>query len=236
MVAVAQHGHRRGLRFGGVMKLVLQPLPYAENALEPVISAATVDVHYHKHHAAYVQKTKELLGSQIDAYPSLESVISEADGRREDLFDQAGQAWNHDFFWRSMHPPGKGQSAPATSAADLINRDFGSSDGLFRDMLARGEAHFGSGWLWLAMDGTKLVVATTPNGRPLFTQGLYPLLACDLWEHAYYLDYQNRRKEFLEKFCQTLANWDFVETRLARRAAEIPPATAGHVAQARTFE
>jgi superoxide dismutase, Fe-Mn family len=204
------------------MKLTLQPLPYAENALEPIISSETVHLHYHMHQAGYVKKTNELLGGSAERYASLEALIEDAAARRQDLFSQAGQAWNHEFFWRSLHAATDSQ-APAVPAvvAALIKRDFGSTDGLIQDLLARAEAHFGSGWLWLVLDDNALTTATTPNARPAFVDGLYPLLTVDLWEHAYYVDYRNRRQEFVEKCCTKLLNWDFAATRIREHGRDV---------------
>ena len=209
------------------MKLTLQPLPYAENALEPIMSSETVHLHYHMHHAGYVKKTNELLGSSADRYASLEAVIDDAATRRQDLFNQAAQAWNHEFFWRSMHAATDSQAPtvpPVVSA--LVKRDFGSTDKLIQDLLARADAHFASGWLWLVLDDNALVTTTTPNARPAFIDGLYPLLTIDLWEHAYYVDYRNRRREFVEKCCSKLLNWDFAATRIREHGHDVGRAQA----------
>jgi superoxide dismutase, Fe-Mn family len=208
------------------MKLTLQPLPYAENALEPIISSETVHLHYHMHQAGYVKKTNELLGGSADRYASLESIVEDAATRRQDLFNQAAQVWNHDFFWRSLHAPDTPTPAVPAAVAALIRRDFGSTDRLIQDLLARADAHFGSGWLWLALDNNALIATTTQNARPAFIDGLYPLLCVDLWEHAYYVDYRNRRREFIEKCCTRLLNWDFAATRIRERGHDVGRAQA----------
>jgi superoxide dismutase, Fe-Mn family len=197
------------------MQLTLQPLPYAENALEPIMSGETVHLHHGVHQAGYVKKTNELLVAGADRYSSLEAIIEDAAASRQDLFNQAGQVWNHEFFWRSLRIAKDSESPQIPSAvAALIKRDFGSMEKMVKDLLARADAHFGSGWLWLALDGNALMAATTPNARPVFVDGMYPLLTIDLWEHAYYVDYRNQRHEFVETCLTKLANWEFAATRL----------------------
>ncbi|MCZ8131194.1 MAG: superoxide dismutase [Steroidobacteraceae bacterium] len=193
--------------------LTLMPLPYPEGALAPVTTAQTLALHHGAHHAGYVKKTNELVGADLAKYESLEQLIEHAAQSREDVFDNAGQVWNHDFFWQSMKPAGHGARGPHGAFAEAIERDCGSLEKLLADALARGEKHFGSGWVWIVMNGGKVSAATTANGRPAFVDGLYPLLVCDLWEHAYYLDHQNRRRAFLEGFFAQLANWEFAQRR-----------------------
>jgi Fe-Mn family superoxide dismutase len=194
--------------------LTLMPLPYPEDALAPVTSARTLKFHHGAHHAGYVKKVNDLYGTELPRYESLEQLIEDAANGREDVFNNAGQVWNHDFFWQSMKPAAHGGRGPDGAFAELVERDFGSLDKLVEEALSRGEKHFGSGWVWLVIDGGRLAVATTANGRPVFVDGMYPLLVCDLWEHAYYLDHQNKRRTFLEGFFAQLANWEFAARRL----------------------
>lgn len=194
--------------------LTLMPLPYPEDALAPVTSAQTLELHHGAHHAGYVKKVNDLYGSELGRYESLEDLIMDVAQTREDVFDNAGQVWNHDFFWQSMRPASQGSRGPQGALAQAIERDCGSLEKLVDDALSRGEKHFGSGWVWLVVNGGQIAVATTANGRPAFVDGMYPLLVCDLWEHAYYLDHQNKRRSFLEGFFSKLANWDFAAQRL----------------------
>ncbi len=194
--------------------LTLMPLPYPEDALAPVTSAQALKFHHGAHHAGYVKKVNDLYGSELPKYESLEQLIMDVAQKREDVFNNAGQVWNHDFFWQSMKPAAQGGRGPDGALAQLVERDFGSLDKLVEEALSRGEKHFGSGWVWLVVDGGRLSVATTANGRPAFVDGMHPLLVRDLWEHAYYLDHQNKRRTFLEGFFSQLVNWEFAATRL----------------------
>ncbi len=193
--------------------LTLMPLPYPEDALAPVTSAQTLKFHHGAHHAGYVKKGNDLCGAELGRYASLEQLVMDVAGRREDVFNNAGQVWNHDFFWQSMKPAGQGGGGPTGPLAQAIERDLGSHGKLVEEALSRGEKHFGSGWVWLVIDRGRVAVASTVNGRPAFVDGMYPLLVCDLWEHAYYLDHQNRRRAFLEGFFSQLANWEFAAKR-----------------------
>lgn len=194
--------------------LSLMPLPYPEDALAPVTSAQTLKFHHGAHHAGYVKKVNDLYGAELGRYESLEQLITDVADKREDVFNNAGQIWNHDFFWQSMKPAAQAGRGPDGALAQAIERDFGSIDKLVDEALNRGEKHFGSGWVWIVVNGGRLAVASTANGRPAFVDGLYPLLVCDLWEHAYYLDHQNKRRTFLEGFFAKLANWEFAAQRL----------------------
>lgn len=205
--------------------LTLMPLPYPEDALAPVTSAQTLKFHHGAHHAGYVKKVNDLVGAELGRYDSLEQLIEDSALSREDVFNNAGQVWNHDFFWQSMRPAAAGGArGPQDELAQAIERDCGSLEALVQDALGRGEKHFGSGWVWLVVNGGKIAVATTANGRPAFVDGLYPLLVCDLWEHAYYLDHQNKRRAFLEGFFAQLANWEFAAQRYEAHAAQQPQA------------
>ena len=204
--------------------LTLMPLPYPEDALAPVTSAQTLKFHHGAHHAAYVKKVNDLVGADLARYESLEQLIEDAAQSREDVFNNAGQVWNHDFFWQSMRPAAQGTRGPQGALAEAIERDCGSLEKLVADALSRGEKHFGSGWVWIVLNGGKVSVASTANGRPAFVDGLYPLLVCDLWEHAYYLDHQNKRRAFLEGFFAQLANWEFAQRRYEAHEATRPQA------------
>lgn len=203
-----------------MQSLTLMPLPYPEDALAPVTSAQTLKFHHGAHHAGYVKKVNELYGSELGRYDSLEDLILDVAQTREDVFNNAGQVWNHDFFWQSMKPAGQGGRNAQGPLAELIERDFGSHEKLVEEALSRGEKHFGSGWVWIVVNGGRLAVATTANGRPAFVDGMYPLLVCDLWEHAYYLDHQNKRRAFLEGFFAQLANWEFAAKRLEQHQSQ----------------
>lgn len=194
---------------------VLPDLPYAYDALEPVLGADTLHVHHDKHHRAYVEKTNELAAKAGLAGRPLEDVVREARRRGEaKLFDNAAQAWNHAFFWRSM-APGPG-APPADDLAAAIDRAFGGLDGLKNAFVEEGAGHFASGWVWLvASSGGLEVISTHDADDPLVRDGAYPLITCDVWEHAYYLDYQNDRKRFLETWFAQVANWRFAEQQLA---------------------
>ena len=188
----------------------LPELPYQENALEPVISARTLSFHHGKHHAGYVTMLNELVeGSPYAGWP-LDEVVKRAaeDPAAKMVFNNAAQAWNHDFYWRCMRP--KGGGTPSGALRDTIERDFG---GLaeFRTAFAKAAAGvFGSGWAWLVVgqDGT-LKIATTDDADTPILRGETPLLTIDVWEHAYYLDYQNGRAEYIAAWLESLVNWDF---------------------------
>lgn len=186
------------------MAFELPSLPYAQDALEPHYSANTLSFHHGKHHAAYVTKLNELIaGSDHEGKP-LEEIIASSTGG---LFNQAAQVWNHSFFWSSMKPGGGGR--PDGALAEAINAAFGSFEAFKEQFKAAGVGQFGSGWVWLVKDDGALKIVTTANAETPLTEGQVPLLTCDVWEHAYYLDYQNRRPDFIQSFLDNLANWDF---------------------------
>jgi len=190
------------------MMFTLPPLPYAYDALEPAISGDTLHLHHDKHHAKYVETTNELLAKETAAR-SLEEVVRAAAGdpKSRKLHQNAAQAWNHAFFWACMTPePG----APADGLLNAINDAFGGATDLKTTFVTEGVGHFASGWVWLAAEGGKLKVLSTHDDDNLLTQdGVTPLLVCDLWEHAYYLDYQNDRKAYLEAWLDKVADWAF---------------------------
>ena len=184
----------------------LPQLPYAYDALSPVISEKTMRVHHDKHLAGYVKTLNTLLETAGKSYDSLEAVVTQGEPKK--LFNNAAQAWNHAFFWESMTPT---RGAPSAALAGAIEAAFGSLDKLKADFVAAGVDQFGSGWVWLTADkaGALKIIATHDAEDTLTQKGLTPLLVCDLWEHAYYLDYQNERKGFLEAWFDALPNWPF---------------------------
>ena len=194
----------------------LPPLPYAESALAPVISANTLRFHHGKHHMAYVTKVNELVAGTEFEGQTLEQIILAASGRadRADLFNNAAQAWNHAFYWRSMRP--KGGAKPPAELAAMIDAAFGSLEACKQQLSSAAVKQFGSGWAWLVRDGTALKVVRTSNAELPLTKGQAPLLAVDVWEHAYYLDYQNRRADYVGAVTDQLLNWEFAAENLAR--------------------
>jgi Fe-Mn family superoxide dismutase len=197
-----------------VSNITLPPLPFAENALDPVISADTLSFHYGKHHKAYVDNLNKLIaGTPLEGQP-LEKIILESAGKadKQGVFNNAAQVWNHTFFWNSLKPNGGG--TPPAALAQRIERDFGSVDNLKKELLTAATTQFGSGWAWLAEDNGKLVVLKTPNAELPMTQGKKALLTIDVWEHAYYLDYQNRRPDFVTAVLDKLVNWQFAADNL----------------------
>lgn len=195
---------------------VLPPLPYPEDALAPVISANTLRFHHGKHHMAYVNKVNELVSGTEFEGQTLESIIQAASGRedRAELFNNAAQAWNHAFYWHSMRPKGGGK--PPADLAALINAAFGNLDAFKQQLSSIAVKQFGSGWAWLVRDGTSVKVVKTSNAELPQTKGQVPLLAIDVWEHAYYLDYQNRRPDYVQAVIDQLLNWEFAAENLAR--------------------
>ncbi|ACA98253.1 MULTISPECIES: superoxide dismutase [Cyanophyceae] len=193
----------------------LPSLPYDYTALEPHISKSTLEFHHDKHHASYVSKYNDAVaGTDMDS-KSIEDVIKAvaADPAKAGLFNNAAQAWNHSFYWNCMKPGGGGQ--PTGALADKINADFGSFDKFVEAFKTAGGTQFGSGWAWLVLDNGTLKVTKTGNAGNPMTEGQTPLLTMDVWEHAYYLDYQNRRPDYINTFLTSLVNWDFVAANLA---------------------
>lgn len=192
----------------------LPPLPWPENALEPYISARTISFHYGKHHQTYLDNLNKLSAGTPFANMSVEEVFLKTAGQpdKAGLFNNAAQVWNHTFFWKSMKPGGGG--APTGRLAEKIREDFGSFDAFKAAFLDAALTQFGSGWAWLVLENGKLKVTKTPNADNPLVHGQKPLLTCDVWEHAYYLDYQNRRKDFVEAFLNHLVNWDFAASQL----------------------
>ncbi|MED5550097.1 MAG: superoxide dismutase [Pseudomonadota bacterium] len=198
------------------MAFTLPDLPYAKDALAPHISSETLDFHHGKHHNAYVNNLNGLVEGSDMASKSLEDIIQDTAGKADKagIFNNAAQIWNHTFYWQSMRPNGGG--APTGKLAEMIDRDFGSFDA-FKDAFAKaGATQFGSGWAWLVLADGKLDVRKTLNAEtPLTEAGVTPLLTMDVWEHAYYLDYQNRRPDYISTFLDHLVNWEFAAENLA---------------------
>ena len=189
------------------MAYELPNLPYGISDLAPHISAETLEFHHGKHHNAYLTKLNELLGD--DSSKSLEELITTTEGG---VFNQAAQVYNHSFYWQCMKPQGGG--APTGDLAAAIDRDFGSFDDFVAKFKAAAMGQFGSGWAWLVdNNGTLEICASSNAGNPL-TEGKKPLLTCDVWEHAYYIDFRNARPKYLDTFFESLVNWDFVASNL----------------------
>jgi Fe-Mn family superoxide dismutase len=190
-------------------QFTLPKLPWAENALDPVISANTISFHYGKHHKTYVDNlNKFVVGTEFADMP-LEKIVSATAGKvdKASIFNNAAQVWNHTFYWSCLRPKGGGE--PPASLKQKIDAAFGSVDACRKEFSATASAEFGSGWAWLVMDGNKLKIVKTNNAETPVTQGLKPLLTIDVWEHAYYLDYQNRRVDHVNAVIDKLLNWEF---------------------------
>ncbi len=194
----------------GANALTLPALPYPENALDPVISARTIGFHYGKHHKGYLDKLNELVAGKPLADLSLEDIVkkSAAEKASAAIFNNAAQVWNHTFYWNGLKPKGGGKPAGALAAS--IEASFGGFDGFKKELTDAAMGQFGSGWAWLVLEAGKLKIVKTPNAEtPLTMAGMTPLLTIDVWEHAYYLDYQNRRKDYTVAVIDSLLNWDF---------------------------
>jgi Fe-Mn family superoxide dismutase len=192
-------------------QFTLPKLPYAESALEPAISSTTLSFHHGKHHKAYVDKLNELIAGTAYEGMSLEDIVAKSAKSEKDkaIFNNAGQAWNHDFYWKSMAPKG---GDPAGKIKDALQSSFGGLKEFKEAFTTAAVAQFGSGWAWLVKgkDG-KLKITTTSNADTPIAHGETPLLTADVWEHAYYLDYQNRRPDHIKAWLDKLANWSFAE-------------------------
>jgi len=198
----------------------LPELPYPYDALSPFVSPETLRTHHGKHHKTYVDKTNELAPKAGLAGKLLEDVVREARSRGDTaLFNNAAQAWNHAFFWESMRPPGG--SEPSGDLLRAIDERFDGFSALKEAFVKEGVGHFASGWVWLVTgpEGLK-VISTHDADDTLVREGVFPLLVCDLWEHAYYLDYKNDRKAFLERWFENVANWEFAAAQLAAAAGQ----------------
>ena len=193
------------------MKFELEALPYSEDALAPHISARTLHFHYGKHHQGYMDKLEKAIGDKPEAEKSLEEVIR---GAEWSIYNFAAQVWNHDFYWKSMKPGGGG--APSGDLRQRIQADFGSVEDFKQRFAEVAKGEFGSGWAWLALHDGRLRVLSTTDAENLLDRPQLPLLACDVWEHAYYLDYQNERARYVEAFLDHLIDWDFATENLKR--------------------
>ncbi|MCU7499476.1 MAG: superoxide dismutase [Ignavibacteria bacterium] len=198
------------------MALTLPDLPYAKDALEPHISAKTLEFHHDKHHNAYVQNANKMLEGTDLANADVETIVKKTygDQSKTGLFNNAAQVWNHTFLWNSMKPNGGGM--PTGEIAGMIEKDFGNYQKFVEEFKNAGATQFGSGWAWLVLKGGKLQITKTPNADTPIARGEKPLLTVDVWEHAYYLDYQNRRPDYLTTFIEHLINWDFVNENLKK--------------------
>ena len=198
----------------GAFPHVLPPLPFGEDALSPVISANTIGFHYGKHHKGYVDNLNKLVAGTVSASLPLENLIAATAGRPDEaaIFNNAAQAWNHTFYWRSLRPKGGGE--PPAALRRKIEASFGSLDACRKELATAATTQFGSGWAWLVLAGDKLKVVKTGNADVPLTTGLKPLLTIDVWEHAYYLDYQNRRADYLNAVLDKLVNWAFAAENL----------------------
>lgn len=196
------------------MAIALTPLPYAPDALDPAISAETLQTHHGKHHKAYVDKTNAALEGDELAGASLEEVIAtaRANGNAK-LFNNAAQTWNHGFYWHSLSPQSQ---EPQAGLAAAIDQSFGSRDALKQELASQGADHFASGWIWLAEAEGKLAVVQTHDAETMADGGRNPLLVIDLWEHAYYLDHKNQRPEYLKQVIERHLNWQFAAANLER--------------------
>lgn len=199
------------------MAFTLMPLPYPKNALEPVISAETLKFHHDKHHKKYVETLNELArGTKFATMPLEEIVRATADAKdpaQKKIFNNAAQVWNHDFLWLSMSPE---KSTPSGQLAVAIARDFGDVAKLIEQFAKAGEEQFGSGWVWLVSKGGKLSIEKTHDAENPMSKGVNCLLTIDVWEHAYYLDYQNERPKYLKAALGNLLNWEFAARNLAK--------------------
>jgi Fe-Mn family superoxide dismutase len=195
----------------------LAPLPWDEKALEPTISAKTISFHYGKHHQAYVDTLNTLVAGKKFADMKLEKIVQATADSQDDLekkiFNNAGQIWNHDFYWRSLTPA---KTEPSGKLGSAIARDFGDVSTLIAQLAEAGKTQFGSGWAWLVSKGGKLSIEKTANAMTPMAKGVNCLLTIDVWEHAYYLDYQNARPKYLESVLGNILNWDYGADNLAK--------------------
>lgn len=196
------------------MTISLPNLPYEQDALEPHISARTLSFHHGKHHNAYVTNLNKLIEGSDLAGETLENIIKATvnDASKAGVFNNAAQVWNHTFYWHSMKPNGGG--APTGVIAEKITSDFGSYDNFISEFKAAGLTQFGSGWAWLVLKDNKLEIMKTANADTPLAHGIQALMTVDVWEHAYYLDYQNDRGGYIDTFFNQLVNWDFVNENL----------------------
>jgi superoxide dismutase, Fe-Mn family len=193
---------------------VLPALPYVENALDPIITANTLRYHYGKHHKGYVDNLNKLIAGAQLANLSLEKLITATTDKADKIaiFNNAAQTWNHTFYWRSLRPKGGGE--PPAALKHRIEASFGTLDACKKELATAATTQFGSGWAWLVLDADKLKVVKTGNAETPLTKSMKPLLTIDVWEHAYYLDYQNRRADYVNAVLDKLINWEFAAENL----------------------
>jgi Fe-Mn family superoxide dismutase len=200
----------------------LSPLPWDEDALNPTISTSTIGFHYHKHHQTYVDTLNTLVAKTEFADMKLEEIVKAAAGAKDDknkkVFNNAAQVWNHDFYWRSLTPT---KTRPSGQLASAIARDFGDAASLIEQLATAGKDQFGSGWAWLVSKGGKLSIEKTGNAENPMAEGANCLLTVDVWEHAYYLDYQNARPKYLEAVLNKLLNWEFAAENLGKESHSV---------------
>ena len=196
------------------MSFELPKLDYAKNALAPIMSEETLDLHHGKHHQTYITNLNNFINDTDMAGMSLEEIVhnSSKDKSKAGIFNNASQHWNHELFWKCMKPNGGG-SIPK-KLEERIKSDLGSVEEFKKQFIQAGISQFGSGWCWLSIKDGKLVVSKTPNAENPLIHNMKPILGCDVWEHSYYVDYRNRRPEYLENFFEKLINWEFVESQL----------------------
>ena len=200
------------------MSFELPELPYAYEALQPFMSRETLEFHHDKHHQAYVTNGNNLLKDSGFEGQSLEDVVKGSFGKNAGLFNNAGQHYNHIHFWKWMKKDGGGNKLPGKLQA-AIDSDLGGYDKFRADFMAAGATQFGSGWCWLAVKGGKLEIMKTPNGENPLVHGATPILGVDVWEHSYYIDYRNRRPDYLAAFVDHLINWEYVEEMYRKATA-----------------
>ena len=193
------------------MTFTLQPLAYAYDALGPYMSKETLEYHRDKHHQAYVTNANNLIKGTEWEGKSLEEIIKGSFGKNAGVFNNVGQHYNHSQFWNCMKPNGGGNKLPG-KIAKKIDQDLGGFEKFKADFQAAGVSQFGSGWAWLQVKGGKLEIAKTPNAENPLVHGAIPLLTCDVWEHTYYIDYRNRRPDYMKAFVENLINWEYVES------------------------
>ena len=196
------------------MSFALPKLDYKNNALSPIMSEETLDLHHGKHHQTYITNLNNFIKDTDMANKSLEDIIMESskDKSKAGIFNNASQHWNHNLFWKCMIPKGGGK-IPSKLEKRIIS-DLGSVDQFKKDFIQAGTTQFGSGWCWLSISNGKLVVTKTANAANPLIENMKPILGCDVWEHSYYVDYRNRRPEYLNNFVEKLINWDYVESLL----------------------
>jgi len=196
------------------MAILLPELPYGKDALAPTISANTLDFHYGKHHRAYVDNLNKLIAGTDLEKKSLEEIImiSAKDSAKAGIFNNAAQIWNHSFYWKSLKAKGGGE--PPAALKQKMEASFGSVDACKKEFTAAAATQFGSGWAWLVLDGSNLKIIKTGNADTPLTKNMKPLLTMDVWEHAYYLDYQNRRADYISAVLDKLINWGFAADNL----------------------